>query len=424
MVAFGSLVAPLEAPFQALLDGLARSARWSTSEDIEALGQEVRSLSGLYNRIQTPPVARPSGGRSTAESAHSALAARLLFSFPRDVPKGAAAVRELVGAGLLAIPGSRPLRILDVGAGLGAMTWGAVRALEAAGQRGEVEALFADADPGALSLALEIVRRAPPGGVSLRADRARLVAGDKPPRGPFDLVLVGQLLSELDEELPPGERVVRHLALLESLLAVVSNQGSLVVVEPALRDRARHLHRLRDGWIAAGRPVFAPCLHQAPCPALASEDDWCHEDLAVNLPPWLVPVARAAGLRWEGLTFSYLVLRKDGSTLADLLPGARLRVVSSLLRTKGKSEAFLCGRFEEGVARARLRRLDRDASQENQAWDELGRGALLSIEPAPQAGGRVGGDSLVRPVPAPAGAGKKAQVRAPTEAPTRAGGKA
>src|SRR3712207_8562489 len=58
--------------------------------------------------------------------------------------------------------------------------------------------------------------------------------------------------------------------------------------------------------------VFAPCLHAASCPMLAIETEWCHEDLAVDLPPWTVPLARAAGLRWQGLTFSYLVLRKDG----------------------------------------------------------------------------------------------------------------
>ena len=39
------------------------------------------------------------------------------------------AVRELVRAGLL--PTDRPLRVLDVGAGLGAMTFGLLRALPA-----------------------------------------------------------------------------------------------------------------------------------------------------------------------------------------------------------------------------------------------------------------------------------------------------
>src|SRR6202044_548425 len=86
--------------------------------------------------------------------------------------------------------------------------------------------------------------------------------------------------------------------------------------------------------------------------ALARETDWCHEDIDVDLPAWLVPVARAAGLRHEGLTFSYLVLRAPGpgaDRLVDHIgasPGARrLRVVSNIVRTKGKREAYLCGEF-------------------------------------------------------------------------------
>ena len=70
----------------------------------------------------------------------------------------------------------------------------------------------------------------------------------------------------------------------------------LVVVEPALRDRTRHLHRVRERLMASEAvTLFAPCLHRAACPALATKGDWCHEDLPLDLPEWLVPLARAAG---------------------------------------------------------------------------------------------------------------------------------
>jgi hypothetical protein len=182
-----------------------------------------------------------------------------------------------------------------------------------------------------------------------------------------------------------------------------------VIVEPALRTRTRHLHRVRDAILAArAATLFAPCLHDAPCPALAAEGDWCHEDRAIDLPPWLVPVARAAGLRWQGLTFAYLVLRKDAFTLAgaiarvhppgSLLPSAaRARVVSGALVSKGKRELFLCGDLPApdasaiaepadvagATTRVRAMRLDRDASASNEAWESLDRGALVTISPAP-----------------------------------------
>jgi hypothetical protein len=192
---------------------------------------------------------------------------------------------------------------------------------------------------------------------------------------------------------PEPTRVARHAALVSAWLERrVEPHGSLVVIEPALRDRSRHLHRVRDALVASGATVFAPCLHHAPCPALERETDWCHEDVPVDLPAWLVPVARAAGLRREGLTFSYVVLRNDGVRLGGALPLApsatRLRVVSGAIPSKGKVEAFLCGELESAgsrvVGRARTMRLDRDASLANAAWDHLGRGDVFSIDPAPE----------------------------------------
>jgi ribosomal protein RSM22 (predicted rRNA methylase) len=186
-------------------------------------------------------------------------------------------------------------------------------------------------------------------------------------------------------------RLEKHASLLASWLDRLEPDGSLIVVEPALRDRTRHLHRLHDAMLARGATVFAPCLHASTCPALARDGDWCHEDLAVDLPAWLVPVARAAGLRHEGLTFSYLVLRRDGLRLSDAVPAVNdaslLRMVSGPMPSKGKLEAFLCGALpsatERVVSRARVTRLDRDATPANSAWAEASRGDVVVLEPAP-----------------------------------------
>ena len=223
--------------------------------------------------------------------------------------------------------------------------------------------------------------------LAIRARKERVALGMKLPEA--DLVVLGQVLSELDVALEPAQRVARHAALIADLLErVVAPDGALVVVEPALRDRTRHLHAVRDALALQGKTIFAPCLHAASCPALASETDWCHEDLSVDLPQWLVPLARAASLRWQRLTFSYLVLRRDGRRLRDELEGGdcpsrvHFRVISDLLRTKGKSEVFGC---TAGGARLRIRRLDRDATDEGpgaaatSTWDKLGRGDLVTV---------------------------------------------
>jgi SAM-dependent methyltransferase len=383
-----NLVRPLEGDWRDVLDGIARARGWPTTNEPAKLGARVRALSDAYNDATRARAA-----------ARDAGAARLGFSFARDVPKGAAAVRELVATGSLRASGT--LRVLDVGAGLGATTWGVLRALEAAGQSAEIDATLVDPDGAALDLARAIAGARPrQGTMGLRVQAVTRAAGsfDDLPR--FDLVLAGQLLSELDVGDAEDARVDRHAKLLHRWLHErVEPHGSLIVVEPALRDRTRHLHRVRDSLAAAGATVFAPCLHAAPCPALAREGDWCHEDLDVDLPDWLVPVARAAGLRREGLTFSYLVLRRDGATLAEAMRApagaARLRVVSQAMRSKGKREAFVCGELAgaappatEGAStlvpgRVKAARLDRDALILNAEWEEVRRGDLLAVTPPP-----------------------------------------
>ena len=202
-----------------------------------------------------------------------------------------------------------------------------------------------------------------------------------PQGGPLSPLLSNIVLSELDENAAPEARVEAHASWLTGVFEALAPDGALVIVEPALRDRTRHLQLLRDALANEGIVPFAPCLHAAPCPMLTREDDWCHEDLAVDLPAWLVPVARAAGLRHEGLSFSYLVLRKDKKSLRDVLPAARVRVVSDLMRSKGKLEAHVCGALAGAPDRIKLRRLDRHLTEANAAWDRIRRGDLLALPP-------------------------------------------
>ncbi len=331
------------------------------------LAAEVRALSDAYNT-----------GAFARSRTKGALAARLMFSFPRDVPKMGAAVRELVLNKHLAVPGDRALRVLDVGAGLGASTWGLVRMLALVRQAGTVDATFVDDDAAALSIAAAVAAaHKGEGSIELRVttvrERVRTTTS-----GRFDVILVGQSLAEIEGEQDEGKTV----ALLVSLLGVLEPDGSLVIVEPALRDRTRRLHRIRDRLLAANAAtVFAPCLHAEACPLLADRDAWCHEDLSIDLPKRTASLARAAGLRWQGLTFSYLVLRKDGVTLRGAVREPAYRVVSSPIVTKGKRELFLCGYGE----RLRLTRLDRDGAK-GDAWESARRGDVLTLEPRPDVG--------------------------------------
>jgi hypothetical protein len=388
------LVRPLEDDWRATIDEVARARGFPTTRDVAALGARVADLSRAYN-----------DPRQARSPMHVAGAARLGFSFARDVPKGAAAVRELVACGVFA-GADRVLRVLDLGAGLGAMTWGLARALSASGASLSIDAHWVDTDSMALDLGQAIVRAR--AGRDRPAIRVRAAAtalrSIAPSLGVFDVVLVGHVLSELDVGVPEPDRVSAHADLLRGLLdRHAGPSGLVVVVEPGLRDRSRHLHRVRDVLAAWGITIHAPCLHAASCPALERETDWCHEDIAVDLPDWLVPVARSAGLRREGLTFSYLVIGRSGPTLRERLDAHRgealARVVSAGMPTKGKRELFLCGDISASgaVSRARAVRLDRDETTRNAAWSTLARGEVLAIDPPLElARARVGPQTILR----------------------------
>jgi ribosomal protein RSM22 (predicted rRNA methylase) len=377
------LALPLEDRWRALLDELARRRGFPASDSPAKLGAAVSALSAVYNQGGSPPMEG------------EMLAARLGFSFPRDVPKAAAAVAELVLAGLLSIPADRPLRVLDLGAGLGASTWGIVRALAASGARGSVDALLVDPEPKALEVARTIASQAGgEGDVQLAVTTRTGTLTSLRVDGPFDVVVLGQMLSEADVTLDERSRAALHAEQIARLFRLVP-EGSVVVIEPALRDRTRHLHRVREALLARGARVFAPCLHQATCPFLVREHDWCHEDLEIDLPGWLVPVARAAGLRWERLTFSYLVLRPDGRTLREALSGGgAMRLVSSPSVTKGKRELLLCG--DDGALRPAML-LDREAGTDRtEPFETARRGDVISIDPPHQEKARLGRDAAVK----------------------------
>jgi SAM-dependent methyltransferase len=281
-----------------------------------------------------------------------ARAARCLFFLPRDLPKSQVPIHELALAN--ALP-ARPLRVLDLGAGLGTTALGVALALPAGTALGELVSMDRDAE--ALALQRRVWREAAALGLVVPPTHHHTLPRDLTARGwdqglgDFDLVTVGlclvELVQGLTDERARGEALGCWCA---RLLGLLRPDGALVVLEPGDRERARALQHARAVVLAQGVTVFAPCPHAGPCPLLAEPRDWCHEDLtSVTLPPWLVPVAREAGLRWDGPTYAYLTLRRDGLTLAGALARAGERPARLVGRpevSKGRTAVRLCGSFE------------------------------------------------------------------------------
>lgn len=312
---------------------------------------------------------------SSPANKHADLAARAVFFTLADAMKVAIPLAELAGRN--AIPPRRPLRVVDIGAGCGAMSLGLVAHL-VSDARGDAtfDILAIDHDVDALRIAGAAVR-----GLAERRDidlnittRAADVETTSIP--PADLILMGTVLNELSPD--------ARLALVERALASLAPDGALIAIEPALRDTSRNLHAVRDAILTKGSAhVFAPCTrHCAPCPALADPDDWCHEDRAIELPPRTAELARLTHLRDSGMKFSYLVLRHDSTPLVAT-PTA-WRVVSAPRPAKGKLELYGCS----DAGRVPLRLLKRNRAEANRAFEKARRGDVV-IADAPIADERV-----------------------------------
>ena len=388
-------VQPVPATLLAAIDAVAGERFGRGDLRGAALARAVQAVSAAYTRERD--------GLRSLDGDDSALCARLRFFLPRDAPKIAAPLAELAAAS--ALPRGPELRVLDLGAGLGTTSLGAAGFLLAQPgiERVHVDAL--DQDPAALQIAMALsARYARDAGLALqmKAQRAALtpqLLGRLAP--PYQLIVLGFVLNELAlQSSDPAEQHARWLTQLGSLL---SDDGAIVVLEPALRAQSRALQLARAKLLAQGGPpyLFAPCLHAGTCPLLERERDWCHERLPLALPEAIATIARDAGLRESELSYSYLTLCRAPRSLVELAHGApeRLyRVVSAPLASKGKLELGLCG--PGGATRAR--RLDRHAGDANQAIEHGGRGQLLRFTggdaTAPEGTLKVGADGRVERV--------------------------
>ncbi|ACL63789.1 Methyltransferase type 12 [Anaeromyxobacter dehalogenans 2CP-1] len=309
------------------------------------------------------------------------LGAYLLFYWP---------VSYLQARGVLSELPRRPRAVLDLGSGPGPMAFAALDA-------GAAEVTAADRSARALAAARELARHA---GEPLatrewnpaRAGLAALAGGRR-----FDLVSMGHVLNELwkgqDEDR-------RRAGLLEEALALVAPGGSLLVIEPALRDTSRALLRVRDLLVERGAAVRAPCLFRGPCPALLRETDWCHAERPVDPPPLVAQIAKAAGLRREAVKMSYLVVAPPGEAWQAPPAGKVFRIVSEPLPSKGRLRYMGCG--PEG--RMGLSLQEKHVRPENRAFERLLRGDVVEVTGAePRGDGLALGEASTVKVLAPAG---------------------
>ncbi len=355
--------------FPALLS--ARRVKTNPSLDwneVARLAEGIRGLSAGFTGTRDLP-----GKRYLADD--TAFDAYLLYYFPITYAKVAQVLAEVP------VP-SRKGRALDLGSGPGPAALALGHFL---GDGATVVA--ADREVSALGALRSIWRT-----VGLGQLQTFSWEAPKEPPGKledFDVIVVANLLNELFRSHPKRMEIL--FKWLQLVAARLTASGSLVLLEPALRETSRDLLQLRDRLAGAGLAIRAPCFWTGPCPALKKERDWCHASQPWNPPEWVRVLGEEAGISAARINFSYLVVSRAP---ASDVPQGVARVVSDALPETGKRKVWVCG----DMGRQLVTRLDKFASVKNADFDAAERGDVVVLQDARPLGEelRLDGDSEFR----------------------------
>ncbi len=386
---------------------LSRLVSVERGEAFRALCGAVTSLSRMFTR-EREALTRDRGSQAADYLADETLRRGYLAYFlPVNLAKVQALLDELPAMKEVTGAPRPPFRVLDLGCGPGTASLGVLDWLRHVkfGRERPIEVVAVDRSRPALveterlwneyrQLAGGLDARLLPTQADLeRAGSLKHLSASGPDR--FDLIVMANTLNELFGT--ARNPIARRAKLISTLLDLLAPQGSLLVIEPALRGVSRDLHRVRDVLVAEQScTVYSPCLHEGPCPALINQDDWCHEERPWTPPPLVAAIDREVGFIKDALKFSYLILRKDGRTIVPRAPDC-YRVVSELREMKGEKRAWLCNE----TGRPEVGRLDRERSEANAALDEWHRGAIVRVEGLARKEGK-DGKRVVARIPAAA----------------------
>ena len=369
-------------------------------KELNTLAANVARLSNLLTRERETlplPYLKDKGLRE----------AYILYYLPANMYKIHVPLRELSlhPAGIFR---KERLRVLDLGSGPGTAILGVMGFFSASAWADKPSLEFTAVDPIEENLKdAEMLFRSFKEDNSLHASlttlKSRIEKTKSLPEGPFDIIILSNVLSEVfhpeghpekiplippfskgEMRFPPLEKGGRgdlkpdfRVNLLMSLLKrSLAGDGSCIIIEPALRATSRELLEVRDGLLREGLHLYSPCLMNDPCPALINPKDWCHEDIPWEPPATIREIDKLTGLRKDSLKFSWLIIRKDTLSLSNIFGNNPFRVVSEPLISKGKIEYYLCG---AGGRRLAVR-LDKDKSKLNEPFSRLKRGNIVSFQ--------------------------------------------
>jgi ribosomal protein RSM22 (predicted rRNA methylase) len=289
------------------------------------------------------------GVRGGGEGRLSEAEQRTIAMNIRTLSRGLTRERELVGTSYLEDPGLLgayllyfwPVSYAQNSSVLSSLRLPVQRALDLGGgpgpsamalfDAGAKEVVSCDQTQKALRVAQSIAKR-------LRRPLVTLPwkAGEPLPKGKFDCILLSHVLNELMAG--REDRLRLRADFLKSLMGSLSEDGFILLIEPALLSTSRETLELKGMAEEAGFEVLSPCFFRGPCPALERPEGTCHAEYPWTPPPLITRLAHAARIGRESLKETYLVLGRKKPADEGLY-----RVVSDpMLSKSGRIRYLVC----------------------------------------------------------------------------------
>lgn len=302
---------------------------------LEAWGRKQCPESAL-GRLE-PVVERLSKGftdaRPEAFSAYleepDALLAYALFFAPQTYVRVAEALRGILSR-LKGGQPSRPLRVLDLGCGVGSAALAAVDVLEkVSGLPPEVTLVdWAEA-------ALRVARTLLPGARTVRANLREFV----PEEGRYDVIVSSFAFNEAFPKLSEAVAVLRRW--IGGLSEEADSAPFVLLLEPVSHETTPRFLSLRERLREL--PLYAPCPHGAPCPMAATLEGVCHDVRRFRPTRAMTLLNRRLFRTISDVKYALLAFGRAGGPQAEGFGEAEfLRLVGPMEKSKGVLTCRAC----------------------------------------------------------------------------------
>lgn len=173
----------------------------------------------------------------------------------------------------------------------------------------------------------------------------------------YDIIFACNSINELSE--------ASRSAWINNYSKVLNQNGTLVIIEPALQESSRKLMKLRNDFFReqAEFQILFPCFHSKPCPMyIDNQKDWCHGELNWDTPQLVQQIDQLTGFNKHRLKYSALVISKTGSAeypsysrVVDFQHTSKSGTKIKLCSTEGLKEVVLSKKEIKKLGIKRLR---------------------------------------------------------------------